>query len=178
MKLKRVFGVGIAIALMTPIGVLAAQPAGAAPIVTCAKPSGKLPLSPPLDSTKKQIITIKINLPIKGCKGGGVTSGISTGQSKTSKPVNCAEFLSNPSNTSLTTTITWNTKKTSVYKATTTSKVVNGAIIATLTGKITKGIFLGKKVATTVKVTFDGNCSPGHPMKAIIITGQKPFTIT
>jgi hypothetical protein len=178
MKLKRVFGVGIAIALMTPIGVLAAQPAGAAPIVTCAKPSGKLPLSPPLDSTKKQIITIKINLPIKGCKGGGVTSGISTGQSKTSKPVNCAEFLSNPSNTSLTTTITWNTKKTSVYKATTTSKVVNGAIVATLTGKITKGIFLGKKVATTVKVTFDGNCSPGHPMKAIIITGQKPFTIT
>ena len=38
--LKKFMGVATALALMAPVGVALAKPAAAAPIVTCAKPSG------------------------------------------------------------------------------------------------------------------------------------------
>jgi hypothetical protein len=79
MKLKQLTGFGLAIALMAPIGVLSAQPAGAAALVTCAKPSGTITFSPGYGKTPK-IQTTTFKLPIKSCTGGGVTGGTSAGK--------------------------------------------------------------------------------------------------
>ena len=62
------------VALLLPMVALTAAPAGAAGGTTCKPPSGKLTFSPGVGSTLKAQ-TISINLPVKGCVGGGVTGG-------------------------------------------------------------------------------------------------------
>ena len=179
MKLKRVFGVGIAIGLMAPIGVLTSVPAGAATIVTCAKPSGVVTFSPGLGTTKK-IQTTSFSLPVKNCKGGGVTSGTSKGSTKGTKPQNCASFASDPSASTTQVTITWNTKKTSTAKlATKVSGAPDGSLIATVSGKISKGLFLGKTIKTKVKVTLQKGaiCTDQNPLKKATLTGLSALTI-
>ncbi len=178
MKLKRVFGVGLAIGLMAPIGAIAAPPAGAATIVTCGKPSGFVTFTPGLGTTKK-IQTTSFNLPVKGCKGGGVTSGASKGSTKGTKAQNCTTFATDPSAATTTVTITWNTTKTSTAKLATKVSSSGGSLIATVSGKISKGQFLGKTIKTKVKVTLQSGaiCTDAHPLKKATLTGLAPLTI-
>ena len=178
MKLKRVFGVGLAIAMMAPIGVLAARPASAATVLTCAKPSGKVTFVPGLGSTPK-IQTTNFTLPVTACKGTpGVTSGTSKGSAKGTKPQNCTTFAQ-AGKTITNVTITWNNKKTSVAKLTTTVTAAASGITATVVGKVTKGLFLNKTVKTKVKVTLQKGaiCTDAHPLKTATLTGIAPLTI-
>jgi hypothetical protein len=178
MKLKQFLGVGLAIAMMAPVGVLAAQPAGAAAIVTCAPPSGTVTFTPGLSSTPK-IQTTSFNLPIKNCKGGGVTGGTSKGSTKGTKPQTCATFATNPSAANTKVTITWNTGKTSVSVLATKVSSSNGSLIATVSGKVTSGTaFVGKTLKTKVKVTLKGKCTPSAPLKQAVLTGLAPFTVS
>jgi hypothetical protein len=164
----------MAVALLAPMAVLSAGPAGAAAGTTCAKPSGTITIAPGLTS-KPTVQTISINLPIKACKGGGVTGGVSKGSIKTAaitagtfaggKPVNLND------------TITWNTRKTTTFTASSSTKITKGVITAAVKGKVSKGVFLGATVTTTVTVTL-GKPGPGGSIKNLIITGTKPFVIT
>jgi hypothetical protein len=177
MKLKRFAGLGLAVAMMAPVGVLAAQPAGAAAIVTCAKPSGFVTFSPGLGTTPK-IQTTSFSLPVKSCKGtGGVTSGTSAGKTKGTKPSSCAGLATGATKTNV--TITWNNKKTS--SSTLSTSIVKGApgvITASVTGKITKGLFLGKTIKTKVQVKLaSGKCTDASPLKKATLTGLAPLTI-
>jgi hypothetical protein len=178
MKLKKVFGIGIAIALMTPIGVLAAQPAGAATVLTCAKPSGKVTFTPGLGSTPK-IQTTSFSLPVTGCKGTpGVTSGTSKGSSKGTTKDTCASLGSGATKTAV--TITWINKKTSTSNlSTTVVKGAPGVLTATVVGKISKGLFVGKTLRTKVKITLQKGvvCTDAHPLKTATLTGLAPLTI-
>jgi hypothetical protein len=171
-------GVATALALMAPVGVIAAGPASAAPLVTCAKPSGAVTFTPGLGTTKK-IQTTKFNLPVKNCTGsGGVKSGTSVGSTKGTKPENCASFGSTPSTTTKV-TITWNTGKKSVASLKTTIKAAAGSLTATVSGKITSGTaFVGKTIKTKVKVTLKGACSDASPLKKAVLTGLAPLTIS
>jgi hypothetical protein len=175
---KRVIGIGAALALMAPVGAIAAGPAGAAPLVTCAKPSGSVTFVPGLGKTPR-IQTTKFNLPVKNCKGGGVKSGSSTGSTKGTKKQNCTTFATS-GKTVTNVTIKWNTGKTSTAKLTTTVKVQGTALTATVVGKISKGKFAGKVLKTKVKVTIPktAKCTDAAPLKKATLTGLAPLTIT
>jgi len=178
MKLKKFAGLGLAIAMVAPIGVLSVQPAGAAAIVTCSPPSGFVTFTPGLGTTPK-IQKTTFSLPVKGCKGGGVTGGTSKGSTKGTKPQTCTTFATNPSAANTKVTITWNTGKTSSSTLSTTIvKGAPGVITASVVGKISKGLFLGKTLKTKVKVTLaKGACSDANPLKKANLTGLAPLTI-
>ena len=178
--MRKLYVVGMVLALMTPLAVMAGPAGAATPIVKCAAPSGSLPISPPLTNTPK-IETISINLPVKSCTGsGGVKSGTSTGKSVGTKKTSCSTFFSNPASTNIKDTIKWvpTSKGTSSFTAKTTEKVVGKSIVATVSGKITSGTFKGKTASTQVKVTLVGSCSTKGGLKSIKLTGLKPFTIS
>lgn len=180
--LKKMFGFTAAVALLASVGVMTAAPGGSAASsgTTCAPPVGALSISPGL-STTPAIQTINISLPVKGCKGGGVTGGSSKGTTKGTTKQTCATYFSAAatSGTKTTVTITWNTKATSTFTALSKSVPGKSSLTASLTGKITKGLFLGDNVSTTVVVSFPSGlgCKPSAPVKTIAIKGTKPLVI-
>jgi len=46
-----------------------------------------------------------------------------------------------------------------------------------VSGKISAGLFVGKTIKTTVKVTLKGSCTVAKPLKSAVLTGLKPLTI-
>ncbi len=176
--LKRVLGFAGAVVLIAPAVVIAASPAGATPIVTCAKPSGSVTFVPGLGKTPR-IQTTKFNLPVKNCKGkGGVKSGSSKGSTKGTTKQNCTTFAT-AGKTVTKVTIKWNTGKTSTAKLTTKVAAKGTALVATVSGKISKGLFAGKVLKTKVKVTIPktAKCTDAAPLKKATLTGLAPLTI-
>ena len=155
----------IALAMLVPLGALGAAPAGAAGGTNCKPPSGKITVTPGITKVKK-VQTITINLPVAGCVGGGVKSGVFKGSLKTD-PIDLAGFAKNTKPLKLTSTITWNTKKTSTFTATTTTKIVGG--------KITKGLFIGLSVTSAQTVTLGPLV--GGAVKNLTIKGTTNFVI-
>jgi hypothetical protein len=163
----------MATALLAPMAVLSAVPAGAVGGTTCAKPSGTITITPGLTSTPT-VQTINVNLPIKGCKGGGVTSGTSKGSIKTAA-ITTATFAGGKP-VKLNDTITWNNKQTSTFTANSSTKIAGGVITATISGKVSKGLFVGSTVSTTVTVHL-GKPGAGGAIKTLTIAATKPFVI-
>jgi hypothetical protein len=171
-RCMRRFGMfAMAIVLLAPMAALTAAPAGAAGGTTCKPPSGSLTFSPGV-GTKLQAQTININLPIKGCVGGGVTGGQFKGTLKTA-PTDLKLLSQQASNLKFAVTITWNTHATSTFTATSSTKI-GKVITSKVTGKITKGLFVGLTFSSsqTVKYGFVGSV-----IKTIIITGTGSITI-
>ncbi len=166
----------MAFALMAPLA-FSAGPAGAATLVTCAKPSGSVTFSPGLGATPK-LQTTTFTLPIKGCKGGGVTSGSSKGSAKGTTKSSCGTFASAGKEITKV-TITWNNKKTSTATLTTLVSISGKTgITATVSGKISAGMFVGKTLKTKVKITIpSGACTDAKPLKKATLTGLAAVTI-
>jgi hypothetical protein len=175
--MKKFYVFGMAIALMAP-AVAMAQPAGAATVLTCAKPSGSVSFSPGITPTAK-IQTTTFSLPVKSCKGTkGITSGTSKGKTVGKTKTNCANF-SKAATQKTTVTITWNNKKKST--ASLATKIVPGkpgSITASVSGKISTGQFKGKTIRTKVTVTLKGKCTAAKPIKQAVLTGAAPLTIS
>jgi hypothetical protein len=172
--LKKFFGFSMAVALLTPVGVLASGPAGAATGTSCKSVSGSVTVTPGLtDKPLAQVITF--NLPVKGCTGGGVTSGTVKGTDKVTKPGTCGTLGAPGPAQKITGTITWNTKKTSTFSASTTTK----GLTFTITGTVTAGLFQGTKVSEAGKYALPSGaiCTTAHPLKTLTVTGTKPFVI-
>lgn len=164
----------IVAALSLALGVMPlSSPADAAAGTKCAKPSGKIALSPGLTSVKK-VQTITINLPVKACVGGGVKSGVFTGKLVT-EPISVASFAASTKPLKLTSKIVWNTKKTTTFTATTTTKIVAGKITSSIKGKVTTGLFKGLTASSTQTVTLGPLV--GGAIKNLTITGTTAFTI-
>ena len=174
--MKKLGVLTIAIALMAPLAVNAGS-AGAATLVTCAKPSGSVTFIPGLGATPK-LQTTTFTLPIKGCSGGGVTSGSSKGSTKGTTKQSCGTFAA-AGKTVTKVTITWNTKKTSTATLTTLVSVAGKTgITATVSGKISAGLFVGKTLKTKVKVTIPtGVCTDAKPLTKATLTGLATVTI-
>ena len=170
--MRKVAGVLFAAAMLLPVGLMAA-PAGAAGGTTCKPPSGTVKISPGLGKTLK-VQSIAINLPVSGCVGGGVKSGVFKGTIKTT-PTDIAKFAAPGPPLKFTATITWNTGKTSTLAATSSTKVAKGVINSTVGGKISKGLFVGLtfKSSQTVKV----GPTVGGLIKSISIKGTGSVTI-
>jgi hypothetical protein len=173
--MKKLGVLTIAIALMAPL--FSAGSAGAATLVTCAKPSGSVTFTPGLGATPK-LQTTNFSLPIKGCKGGGVTGGSSKGSAKGTTKSSCGTFAA-AGKTVTKVTITWNTKKTSTATLTTLVSVSGKTgITATVSGKISAGLFVGKTLKTKVKVSIpSGVCTDAKPLKKATLTGLAAVTI-
>lgn len=175
--MKKLLVFGAAIAMMAPTGFIAAAPAGAATLVTCAPPAGSVTFTPGLGKTAK-LETTTFTLPIKGCKGGGVTSGSSKGSAKGTKKQNCVTFAT-AGKTVTKVTITWNTKKTSTATLTTTVGGGGSTLTATVSGKISAGLFKGKTLKTKVKVSIPktAKCTDAAPLKKATLSGLAKVTI-
>jgi hypothetical protein len=172
--MRKVYVFTMAVALMAPIAVLAAGPAGAAGGTTCGKPSGTITISPGLTSTPT-VQTISVVLPVKACKGGGVTGGTSKGSIKTAA-IDISTFASGKP-VVLNDTIVWNTKATTTFSASASTKISSkGAITSTIKGKVTKGLFVGGNVSATVNVKLGPLVH--NAIKNLIITGTTAFVIT
>ncbi|MGO9872308.1 MAG: hypothetical protein ACLPVY_00795 [Acidimicrobiia bacterium] len=162
----------MAIALLLPMAALTAAPAGAAGGTTCKPPSGTLTFSPGVGATLKAQ-TININLPIKGCVGGGVTGGTFKGTLKTA-PTDIAMLTKMAANLKFPSTITWNTKATSTFTATSDTKI--GKIITSkVTAKISKGLFAGLTLSSAQTVKYGPIV--GGIIKTLNITGTGSLTI-
>ena len=171
--MRRICLFTMAIALLAPTAVLTAGPAGAAGGTTCGKPSGTITISPGLTGTPT-VQTISVVLPVKACKGGGVTSGTSKGSIKTAT-INISTFAGGAPVT-LNDTITWNNHKTSTFSAKAATKISSkGAITSTISGKVSKGLFAGSSVSTVVSVKLGPLVK--NAIHTLTITGTTAFVI-
>jgi len=171
--MKKFWVLSMAFALLAPIAVLTAGPAGATGGTTCPAPSGTITILPGLGKTLK-VQTISFNLPLKGCKGGGVTGGSIKGSEKTT-PVDISTFASGKP-LPLSATVTWNTKATSKFTAVASTKTTKGVISYSIKSKITTGLFKGLTLTTSGTVGF-GKAGAGGTISNLILKGTKPFTI-
>jgi hypothetical protein len=177
-SMRKVAGVLFAVAMLLPVA-LVASPAGAAGGTSCTVPTGKISVTPGLTNvpTKNKIT---FTLPFTKCSGGGVTSGTSVGVIPPGKPGTCAS-LATAGPMTITTTITWNNKKTSTFvgKSNTKAGGPKGFVAtSTVTGKVTKGVFLNLGVSVKVAVKLGaGACTKASPIKTLTVTGISPFVI-
>jgi hypothetical protein len=163
----------MALAMLIPIGAITAGPAAAAAGTTCKPPSGTVKLTPGL-TAKLTVQTITINLPVKGCVGGGVTGGTFKGSLKTA-PISVATFAKASAPLKLKSTITWNTKATSTLTANSSTKI-GKTIVSTVTGKISAGLFKGLTFKSVQTVTL-GKPGAGGAITLLNIKGTGSITI-
>jgi hypothetical protein len=152
---------------------------------TCSKASGTATFKPPLpivgDSHKvKPTITVK-NAKQSGCKGGGVKSAKFNSLAKFHTATNCQTLLQgNPSPNPPTGTITttWNTGATST--ASITLNAVSGQPTQThVTGKVTKGLFKGLSIDSTLSFSpkRSTDCT-STPLAQVTFVNMGPITIS
>jgi hypothetical protein len=176
--MRKVAGVLFAAAMLLSIGLVA--PAGAAGGTSCSVPGGSIKVTPGLTTTMTKN-KITFTLPFTKCTGGGVTSGTAVGVIPPGKPGTCASLAAAGPMT-INTTIKWNNKTTTTFsgKSNTTAKGAPHGFVATstVTGKVSKGAFLGKNVSVKVAVKLGpGTCSKASPIKTLTVKGLTPFVI-
>ena len=178
-----------AAAMMLPIGIITAAPAGAATVTQCSAAAGTGTFTPAIakgitaaTQGPKRSSKLSSTGTVSGCVGGGVKSG-KTKFVQTSKPTpgNCYTLLhpkaSSPG-TLGTLTITWNTNAVSTAKGFKIKQTT--ATEATTTGKITSGKFVGKTIKGTVSFKpKQGDCV-NSDLKSVSYTNKKgtKFVIT
>jgi hypothetical protein len=162
-------------------GGLASSPAGAAaPLQTCKKLTGAVTITPGLTLTPKaQKATATGNL--TGCTPAAKTGGSGVMKATLTLPKNssCIGLAQGKQTLKLASTVTWKNKKTS--KLTLTAKTGSGktATVATITGKVASGLFAGRPVTATIKVTpkKGEKCTNASPVKHLTFVNTKPFVI-
>ena len=73
---------------------------------------------------------------------------------------------------------TWKNGQTSNYTLTFKTGTGNNITVATITGKVSSGLFSGKSVSGQIKFTVQGspNCTT-MPVKKVTFVNTKPFVI-
>jgi hypothetical protein len=162
-------------------GGLAVSPAGAVtPVTKCASLKGSVTITPGITATPHaQKASAKGSLtkctPTKATGGSGTLGG------NLSLPKNssCGGLATGKQSLKLAATTKWKNGKTTTYALTATTGSGKAALVATITGKVSKGLFAGKKVSGQIKIAPKSgqNCSPGHPIKNLTFTNTKPWVI-
>ena len=152
--MRKGWGLLVALALLVPVGMTAAAPAGAAG-GGCTKISGFVGFSPglPIIGSKATVTpTITLSNVISGCTGSGVKSATSTVKAKSTVGLNCANAASVLAKASIGKTIeVWNTKATSTVTGT-LGPVKGHTDELKLTSKVTAGLFKGTTTIATLKL--------------------------
>jgi len=166
----------MAAALLVPVGVLTAGPAGAAGGTSCKTVTGTATITPGLGTTPKNQ-TIASTSAISGCTGGGVTKG--TGKAKNLTPNGtCSGLAKTGTKSAITETITWNTGKTSTLTGSTLTGPKAGE--ATITLKVTAGLFVGLHGSQIIAFAIakgGGGCTNASPLKELTVKQVTAFVI-
>jgi hypothetical protein len=159
-------------ALLAPVAVLGAVPAGAAAGTTCAAQSGTATIQPGI-TMRATTVTITIREKLSKCSGGGVTSGTEV-VNLVSKGATCNGLAKTGIKTGPSAgKITWNNKKASTISVTTVSSGLN----ANVTGSVKSGLFAGQKIASAIRYDQSEGTCPTTPLTGLRVTGTKPFVI-
>jgi hypothetical protein len=181
--MRKVGGLLLAAALMLPVGIIAASPAGAAGGTVCKTAAGTATFAPalPIFTSKAKVKgTLSAKGTIGGCAGGGVTKATTKFTSPKSKTgANCTT-LSKPDPKGKGTigsfTITWGPGKTSTAKTFTILQTKN-PVQATTKGKITAGLFVGKSITGKVQYALPKNACSKTPLKTVTYKNIGTFVI-
>ena len=173
--MRKFGGVLLAVAMVLPIGVITAGPAGAATGLTCTKLGGTVTWSPPVPKTGAGHSNITLKAPLSACTGTAkIVSGVITlPVIKTAPPRNCTTLATKPPTLTQTGgSIMWATTKTK----STLGKITLAPVPKTLatykaTAKVTKGPFLNKTL--TMTSTFTPNGCPIKSAKLALKKGTK-----
>jgi len=174
--MRKVAGVLIAAAVLCPVGVIAAAPAGSVTTgLTCTKLTGTVTWAPgvPLGSKPKAASTVTLKATLAGCTGtAGITSGaISLPTIPKAAPQNCLSLATTPPKLTRTGgVITWNNKLKSKSTLSTLTLAPAGALAYKATAKVTKGQFINKTL--TVIGTFapvKPGCTTAPMTKATVV---------
>jgi hypothetical protein len=178
--MKKSFGVSVMlISALAMAGVMAAPASAVAPVQTCPKLTAAATLSPGIkNAASNQTLTAKGSL--SGCTVATTTGGAGTLTASVKiAAASCAKLATGGQKLSGTGATTWKNKKVSKYALTFTTGTGKNLLIATITGKVSSGLFVGKKVSGAVK--FHVNGSPDcqkTAVKSISVVQSKPFVIS
>jgi len=182
--MKRILARGslvLAAAALASTGI-ALAPANAATVSqTCKTFKGTVTIKPGLSTTPGPQ-TASATGSLAGCTSAATTGGSGSIKATLKLPANssCQGLATGKQTVQIpTATITWKNKKTSTMKLTAKTGSGSTATTATITGSVTKGLFVGKSVTATMKIAPKSgeNCTPGHPIKDLTFTNPKPFVI-
>ena len=173
--MRKVLGLFAAVALMLPVGVISAGSAGAANTVLpkCKTLTGTQtykPGLPPVSSNKLVKPVTTTNAQIKGCVGGGITSGKSSGSLKATTGTNCKKLIADTGKPGKPTPakITWSNGQTSTVSNTiTVTGSTPTALKAKLVTKYTGGLGKGKTVTAQILATPNKGYCTSAPLNKV-----------
>jgi hypothetical protein len=162
--------------------VLTLSPALAATANQCKVFKGYATFKPPvpLANGPKVVSTITIHGTVSGCSPTKLTGGTGTvtGTIKGTKPGNCADTVKGGNTQKGTSTTKWKNGKSSKFTVTVKEGTGSSYNIATITGKVTSGLFAGKLVAGQTKFTASSNdqCVQ-KPLSKVNFVQTKPLVL-
>jgi hypothetical protein len=174
--------VGLAFALVASMAVGFASPTSAATANQCKTFKGYSTFSPPvpLANQAKKNSTISVHGTVGGCTPSNLTggSGTVTGTLKTSKPGNCGDEVKGGGTQTGTSTTKWKNGKVSKFTNTVKEGTGSKYNIASFTGKITSGQFMGKLISGEVKFSPSSNdqCL-SKPLSKVTFVQTKPLVL-
>jgi len=167
--------VATAVALLLAVGIVAG-PSGAAVGTSCKTSIGQATIAPGLSSVPA-VQTIAATTTLSGCTGGGVTAGTGKTILKVGA-TDCTGLAKGASKEALTGTVMWNTRKTSTFTGTALSGTGAKVLQATISGRVTAGLFKGSKVSTTIVYAVNKGETCSSTITSMSIKGLKPFVIS
>ncbi len=177
---KRLIGVPVvAMTMALGLGVAFASPGSAAtPVQTCTTVKGSATFTPGLTGTPANQ-TVKAKGTETGCTPSAKTGG-SGALAATIKLKNasCSTLLAGGETLTGTGSTKWANGKTSAYTLTFKTGTGSNITVATITGKVSSGLFAGKNITGKIKFTVSGNpnCS-SVPVSKVTFKNTKPFVI-
>ena len=179
---RRLASVTLGVALVMGTVAIAAQPAGAAAVQSCKTVKGTITLSPGLSSTSTGNQKVTIKGTETGCNPAAKTGGSGKYLSTLIlKNANCATLAKGGIKFTGTGTTTWKNGKTTTYSVTYQDGTGNNIAIVNMTGKATKGLFVGKKFAAGFKINLNGvnnGACTSTPFKSAPWTQTKAWSLS
>jgi hypothetical protein len=159
---------------------LTAAPAGAATVNSCKTLKGTSTFKPPVSPTTKSKATITSKGTVTGCtpkaKTGG--SGSFSATLKPTKAGTCTTLVQGGNVLHGNGKVVWKNHKTTAMSLTVKTGTGSKYNIATITGKVTSGLFKGHKITGQVKFTpqHSTDCL-STPLKQVTFKNTKPFAL-
>jgi hypothetical protein len=179
--MRKTLGLLCAAAMMLPLGVITAGPAGAAGGTTCKTNHGTATFNPPLppvSSTKTVNTTVTSTGTLSGCSGGGVTSAKYKVTYKVAND-NCKKLLTYTGKTTTAPiTTTWQPGNKGSTGTITLIPIKGKPTMANVTGVTKTGLFKGLHLTTqfSFKAARSTDCGSTSLAK-VSVTGTKPVVI-
>jgi len=161
---------------------LTLSPALAATANQCKVFKGYATFSPGVNPPNgpKNNPTIKVTGTVSGCSPTKLTGGSGgvTGTIKGTKPGNCSDTVKGGGTQKGTSTTKWKNGKSSTFSVTVKEGTGSNYNLATITGKVTKGLFAGKLVAGQVRFAAANNqMCVSKPLTKVTFTNTKPLVL-